>query len=145
MYHRIVVGTDGSSTADCAVDVAGGLALLMGASIHLVAAYRPARAAAVLAGTGGGQAWFGEEERNEADAVLEQATGRLGRASLAVMTMSRLGDAADVLLAVAEEVDADLIVIGNRGLTGVRRYLLGGVADRVAHHAPCSVHIVHAC
>ena len=59
--------------------------------------------------------------------------------------VSRLGDAADVLLAVAEEVNADLLVIGNRGLTGVRRYLLGGVADRVAHHAPCSVHIVHAC
>jgi nucleotide-binding universal stress UspA family protein len=145
MYHRIVVGTDGSSTADCAVDVAGGLALLMGASIHLVAAYRPVRAAAALVGIGGGQAGFGEEERSEAEAVLEQATARLGRATIAVTPVSRLGDAADVLLAVAEEVDADLIVIGNRGLTGVRRYLLGGVADRVAHHAPCSVHIVHAC
>jgi nucleotide-binding universal stress UspA family protein len=62
-----------------------------------------------------------------------------------VTTSSRLGDAADVLLAVAEEVDADLLVIGNRGIAGVRRYLLGGVADRIAHHAQCSVHIVHAC
>ncbi|HEX3706365.1 MAG TPA: universal stress protein [Mycobacteriales bacterium] len=145
MYHRIVVGTDGSSTADCAVDVAGGLALLMGAAIHVVSAYRPARAAAVLAGSGGGLPWFGEEERSDAEAVLEGATARLSRVSLAVSAVSRLGDAADVLLAVAEEVDADLIVVGNRGLTGVRRYLLGGVADRVAHHAPCSVHIVHAC
>jgi nucleotide-binding universal stress UspA family protein len=145
MYHRIVVGTDGSSTAECAVDVAGGLALLMNAAVYVVSAYKPARAAAVLAGTGGNQAWFGEEERSEAEAVLEQATTRLSRASLPVTSLSRLGDAADVLLAVAEEVDADLLVIGNRGLTGVRRYLLGGVADRVAHHAPCSVHIVHAC
>lgn len=145
MYHRIVVGTDGSSTADCAVDVAGGLALLMGAAVHVVSAYRPARAAAVLAGGGGGQPWFGEEERSDAEAVLEGAAARLSRVDLAVIAISRLGDAADVLLAVAEEIDADLIVVGNRGLTGVRRYLLGGVADRVAHHAPCSVHIVHAC
>jgi nucleotide-binding universal stress UspA family protein len=36
-------------------------------------------------------------------------------------------------------------VIGNRGISGVRRYLLGAVADRVAHHAPCSVQIVHTC
>ena len=145
MYHRIVVGTDGSSTAEVAVDVAGGLALLMGASLYVVAAYKPARAAALLAGVGGGESWFGEEERSEADTILEGATSRLERASLAVTAVSRLGDAADVLLAVAEEVNADLLVIGNRGLTGVRRYLLGGVADRVAHHAPCSVHIVHAC
>lgn len=145
MYQRIVVGTDGSSTAECAVEVAGGLALLMGASIHVVSAYKPVPAAAVLAGVGGGQPRFGKEERSEAEAVLEQATSRLSRVELPITTVSRLGDAADVLIAVAAEIDADLIVIGNRGLTGVRRYLLGGVADRVAHHAPCGVHIVHAC
>lgn len=145
MYDRIVVGTDGSSTADRALDVAGGLALLMGASLYAVAAYKPARAAAVVAGGSGAQPWFGEEERSDARSILDQAAERFSRASLEVATISRLGDPADVLLAVAEELDADLIVIGNRGLTGVRRYLLGGVADRVAHHAPCSVHIVHAC
>jgi nucleotide-binding universal stress UspA family protein len=145
MYHRIVVGTDGSATADCAVDVAGGLALLMGASIHLVAAYRPVRVAALAAGGRGGQVRFGDDERNEADAVLSQAAVRLERASVPVTAVCRLGDPADTLLAVAEEVDADLLVLGNRGVSGVRRYLLGSVADRVAHHAPCSVHIVHAC
>lgn len=126
MYHRIVVGTDGSSTGDRAVEIAGELASLASASIHVVAAYR-------------------EQERLAAEGVLDRAAGRLESHSLSVTTVSRLGNAADVLLAVAEEVDADLLVIGNRGETGARRYLLGGVADRVAHHAPCSVQIVHAC
>ncbi|MBV9485126.1 MAG: universal stress protein [Frankiaceae bacterium] len=149
MYRRIVVGTDGSSTADRAVDVAGGLALLSGAEVHVVTAYRPVRAA-VMAGvsaSGGAiaPAWLGDDERVAAEEVVRRAMERLESTGAAVRSLARLGEPADAHLAVAAELDADLIVVGNRGMSGVRRYLLGNVADRVAHHAPCSVHIVHTC
>jgi nucleotide-binding universal stress UspA family protein len=149
LYRRIVVGTDGSSTADRAVDVAGDLARLSGAQVHVVTAYRPVRAAAMagVSASGGAvlPAWLGDDERVAAEEVVRRARERLEGNGIAVRSVARLGEPADALLAVAEELDADLLVIGNRGISGVRRYLLGNVADRVAHHAPCSVHIVHTC
>ncbi len=51
------------------------------------------------------------------------------------------GDPADAILKVAEDVEADLIVVGNKGMTGARRFLLGSVPNKVSHHAPCSVFI----
>ena len=53
-----------------------------------------------------------------------------------------MGDAADAILDVAEEQRADLIVVGNKGMTGAKRFLLGSVPNKVSHHAPCSVLIV---
>jgi nucleotide-binding universal stress UspA family protein len=53
------------------------------------------------------------------------------------------GEPADCLLKVAEDVGADLLVVGNKGMQGPKRFLLGSVPNRVAHHADCSVLIVH--
>jgi nucleotide-binding universal stress UspA family protein len=147
VYRTIIVGTDGSSTADKAVEVAGQLARACGAAVHVVTAYRPVRAAA-YAGAGAmapplpPSAWLGDDERVAAEEVVRRAGERLAQAGVSANSVARLGEPAD---AIAEEVEADLIVVGNRGMTGVRRYLLGSVADRVAHHAPCSVHIAHTC
>ena len=60
----------------------------------------------------------------------------------AVETFARQGDAADAILDVAEEQRADLIVVGNKGMTGAKRFLLGSVPNKISHHAPCSVLIV---
>ena len=54
----------------------------------------------------------------------------------------RQGDSADAILDVAEEREADLIVVGNKGMTGAKRFLLGSVPNQVSHHAPCSVMII---
>jgi nucleotide-binding universal stress UspA family protein len=89
--------------------------------------------------------WLGDDERVAAEEVVRRAGERLARSGVNATAVARLGEPADALLALAEEVGADLIVVGNRGMTGMRRYLLGSVADRVAHHAPCSVHIAHTC
>jgi nucleotide-binding universal stress UspA family protein len=64
------------------------------------------------------------------------------KAAIEVSTDAREGDAAAMLIAVAEEQHADLIVVGARGLTGLERFLLGSVSSKLAHHAPCSVRIV---
>ena len=63
-------------------------------------------------------------------------------AGVNVETYSRQGDPADAILDVAEEKNADLIVVGNKGMTGAKRFLLGSVPNKVSHHAPCSVMII---
>ena len=59
-----------------------------------------------------------------------------------VHTHAREGDPADAILDVAEEQGSDLIVVGNKGMSGAKRFLLGSVPNKVSHHAPCSVLIV---
>jgi len=63
-------------------------------------------------------------------------------AGVEVRTHPIQGDPAEAILSVAEEIKADLIVVGNKGMTGARRYILGSVPNNVSHHAPCSVIIV---
>ena len=56
----------------------------------------------------------------------------------------RVGEAAAAILEVAEEQGADLIVVGNRGMQGAQRFLLGSVPDKISHHATCSVMIIRS-
>ena len=80
--------------------------------------------------------------REDVDATLSAAADEVRGAGLDVETFAREGDPADAILDVAEEREADLIVVGNKGMTGARRFLLGSVPNKVSHHAPCSVLIV---
>ena len=81
--------------------------------------------------------------REEVLALLEEARLDAEAAGVArVETFARLGDAADAILDVAEEQGSDLIVVGNKGMSGAKRFLLGSVPNKVSHHAPCSVMII---
>ena len=148
MFRSIVAGTDGSASAQEAVRRAGDLAALAGAKLTIVSAYRPVGHAAALAmsGAGGGlmvdSAELVEQQRQESEEALEHAMMTLDATAPFASTVSAPGNPAEVLLAVAGEVDADLIVVGNRGMQGAARFLLGSVPNRVAHHATCSVLIV---
>ena len=148
MYRSIVAGTDGSPSALEAVRRAGELAALSGAKLTLVSAYRPVGAAATLAMSGAGvglvvdSAELVEQQRQEAEETLEHAVMALDGTVKVMQTHSAAGNPAEVLLAVAAENDADLIVVGNCGMQGTARFLLGSVPNRVAHHAHCSVLIV---
>ena len=73
---------------------------------------------------------------------MREAATAAEAAGLQVRTFARQGDPADAILDVAEEQHADLIVVGNKGMTGAKRFLLGSVPNRVSHHAPCSVLII---
>ena len=80
--------------------------------------------------------------REDVDATLQDAAeehqgGGRGRGDVRAP-----GRPADAILDVAEEKDADLIVVGNKGMTGAKRFLLGSVPNKVSHHAPCSVMII---
>lgn len=137
------MGTDGSPTAMTAVETAAELARCHGAALHVVHAYG-AVPAAVLAGSAAGMASpapYVPDSRQSAEAILKESAGALP--GLDPHTHARPGGAAEAIADVAEEVGADLIVVGNRGMQGMRRFLLGSVPNRVAHSCPCSILIVN--
>ena len=147
MFKAIVVGTDGSDTAQEAVRQAAGLARLAGSKLHVVTAYGATTAVTALAGAAGyaSEALSLPQQRDDAQNMLGRAMAGIDTDGIDIEVSARQGEAAEVLMAVARDVAADLIVVGSRGLTGARRFLLGSVPNRIAHHADCSVHIVHTC
>jgi nucleotide-binding universal stress UspA family protein len=80
--------------------------------------------------------------REDVEATLRGAMDVAEAAGVPATSYARQGDPADAILDVAEERRADLIVVGNKGMTGAKRFLLGSVPNRVSHHAPCSVLII---
>ncbi len=144
MFKSIVVGTDGSDTATQAVLEAVDLARGVGATLELVSAYEPVprqRLSEERRDAPEDVQWA-ISPREDVDAVLEAAAELARKADVPVNTYPRQGDPADAVLDVAEELEADLIIVGNRGMTGAKRFLLGSVPNKVSHHAPCSVLIV---
>ena len=144
MFTRIVVGTDGSDTAAEAVRQAVGLAKLTDASLSLVSAYSPVPRRQVKHEQQDAPADVQYEigPREDVNLILDAAAARVREEGVEVQTHAVEADPADAILNVAEETKADLIVVGNKGMTGARRYLLGSVPNNVSHHAPCSVLIV---
>jgi nucleotide-binding universal stress UspA family protein len=144
VFQSIVVGTDGSDTARVAVDAAIELARLSGARLELVSAYEPVPAQRLRAEARQVPAdlqWM-VNPREDVDATLAAAAERVAAAGVQSRSWAREGDPADAILDVAEELAADLIVVGNKGMTGAKRFLLGSVPNKVSHHAPCSVMII---
>src|ERR1017187_23303 len=141
MYKKIVVGTDGSATAGTALDHAVGLAKATGAVVHIVNAYKSATALSAI----GPDFVAPDREVMEEDAcrICEEAAQTARAAGLEAVTHTAKGDPADALVRIAEEENADLIVVGNRGMMGARRFLTGSVPNRVAHHCPCHLLVVH--
>jgi nucleotide-binding universal stress UspA family protein len=144
MYSSIVAGTDGSDTAKEAVRQAAELSKLAGAKLHLVSAYEPVpegRLRQERQQVPDDLQWM-VNPREDVNTTLEDAGKEIEEGGVKVETHAREGDPADAILDVAEEEDADLIVVGNKGMAGARRFLLGSVPNKVSHHAPCSVMII---
>jgi nucleotide-binding universal stress UspA family protein len=129
VFTRIVVGTDGSETAAEAVRQAVDLAKLAGAQLSIVSAYEPLSKRQI-------------EAEKEVNLVLDAAAASARKEGIEVQTHPVEAEPAEAILSIAEETEADLIVVGNKGMTGARRFLLGSVPNNVSHHAPCSVIIV---
>jgi nucleotide-binding universal stress UspA family protein len=137
MFRSIVVGTDGSATADEAVRQAAELAALLRARVHLVCVYETSDGEEDRAGDG-----WASGTREVVEATLARSAAVFAAAGVEVDRYPQRGDPADSILDVAEERDADLIIVGNRGRTGAKRFLLGSVPNRISHHAPCAVLII---
>jgi nucleotide-binding universal stress UspA family protein len=144
VFTRIVVGTDGSETAAEAVRQAVDLAKLSSATLSIVSAFAPVSKRRVHGEQSDAPADVQYEigPREDVNLVLDAAAAGARKEGIEVQTHPVEGDPAEAILSVAEETKADLIVVGNKGMTGARRYLLGSVPNNVSHHAPCSVIIV---
>ncbi len=143
MFTRIVVGTDGSDTAREAVRQATDLAKLSGATLSIVSAYAPPskrRSEGERDAPADVQYELGPRE--DINLVLDSAAAEAKKEGIEAQTHPVEGDPAEAILNVAEQTKADLIVVGNKGMAGARRFLLGSVPNKVSHHAPCSVIIV---
>jgi nucleotide-binding universal stress UspA family protein len=144
VFQRIVVGTDGSETAGEAVRQATDLARSTGANVEVVSAFEPVpqeRLRSEQSQTPGDVAPY-VGPREDVNVILDAAAGPARQEGIEVNTHAREGDPADAILDVAEETKADVIVVGNKGMTGAARFLLGSVPNKVSHHAPCSVLII---
>jgi nucleotide-binding universal stress UspA family protein len=145
MITSIVVGTDGSETATKAVREAAELAAKLGASIDIVSAYAPVssqRLREEARQVPEDLQWM-VSPREDVEATLRDAAEVAEEVGVSgVNVHPREGDPADAILDVAEERGSDLIVVGNKGMTGAKRFLLGSVPNKVSHHAPCSVLII---
>jgi nucleotide-binding universal stress UspA family protein len=144
MFKSIVVGTDGSDTATQAVHQAVELAGAVGAKLELVSAYEPVPAARLSSERREApeDVQWAINPKEDVEATLEEAAEIARGAGVEVAKFARRGDPADAILDVAEESNADLIIVGNKGMTGAKRFLLGSVPNKVSHHAPCSVMII---
>lgn len=141
MFKTLVVGTDGSATAEKAVEVAAGLAKGWNATLHVVTAYSTtetglgAASGAALAETG----LKAGLKHEAADQVGQKAVETWGTGIDSTQVHPVAGPAAEAILDTAVSVGADLIVVGSKGM---QRRLLGSVPNSVAHGAPCAVLIV---
>lgn len=125
MFKKIVVGLGKSKTGQLAAERAFTLASQLGATLHLVTAFKAGQKDSAA-------------NRDEAERLLKSfATGK----ACSIVTDALPGDAVRAILQVATEIDADLIVVGNKGMRGAGR-LLGSVPNSITHKAPCSVLII---
>lgn len=140
MFSNIVVGTDGSETAAAAVALAADLAREHGAVLHVVNAYSVPSAgmAVVQAGTMAvaDPGVSGEVLRGASQKLLAEVAATIEGTK--VESHAKVGSPADVVISLAEEVGADLIVVGSKGMRGARR-VIGSVPNRIAHRGPCHV------
>jgi nucleotide-binding universal stress UspA family protein len=125
MYRTIVVGTDGSERANRAVAFAAELAERTDATLHVIHAYQGTRDPVVQASR----------------AVVEQVAADFDEHRARMRVHAVQGDAVDAILNYAYDSNADLIVVGNRGMAGKGRFL-GSVPNAIAHDARCAVMIV---
>jgi nucleotide-binding universal stress UspA family protein len=144
MYKQIVVGTDGSEGASLALGKAVDLARLTGADLHIVYAHKIANPFQVAAAVEAGMAPGAMLDTNDAvhaegQRICDRAVEQARRAGVTAEGHCVGADPAEALSAVAQDVHADLIVVGNRGMSGARRFVLGSVPNKLSHHCPTSL------
>ena len=124
-YSALMVGTDGSDTAVRAVEAATRLAKRLGARLHIVTAFG------------------GEVDQQTAIEVVRYAREAVRRDGVETKTHLLEGAPEEAIVELAKRHGVDVIVVGNVGMGRASRFRLGGIAERIAHAAPCDVLIVH--
>ena len=151
MFTKILIASDGSEGAHRAAQAGAEIARRFNAPVTVLHVFSPPP---VLASYGAGipaemvsgavdPALIEQWAQSAGQAVAERTEDALRDAGVSYTFRQEIGHPADRIVRVAEHEKCDLIVIGSRGLSGVKEFLLGSVSSRVSHHAPCAVLIVH--
>jgi nucleotide-binding universal stress UspA family protein len=138
MLSTVAVGTDGSATASKAVEAAAEIAQRFGAKLVLLSATSDSRHVVTPDRQSEELQWASNPESRMRE-ILYRAEQDLLDRKIDCTSMIEEGDPADVLIRLAEVCNADLLVIGNRGM---HRRVLGSVPNSVTHKATCSVYVV---
>jgi nucleotide-binding universal stress UspA family protein len=139
MLSTVAVGTDGSTTASKAVEAAAEIAQRFGARLVLLSAFQGSDERPRGSGSGSEELQWAFNNDARVRELLNRTEQDLRDREIDCTTMLDEGDPAEVLIRLAEECDADLLVIGNRGM---QRRVLGSVPNTVTHRATCSVYVV---
>ena len=138
----VVVGVDGSERSVRAAQVAAGIARTHGARLHVVTVVRPPEGWWGVVGSPPPADALSASMADAQRTVLDETIAQIDATGIEVMSSEEIGDPATALADLCAEVDADVLVVGRRGAGMVERIILGSVADRLAHDAPCPLLIV---
>jgi nucleotide-binding universal stress UspA family protein len=141
MIQTIAVGTDGSETATIAVDFALDLAEKFGSHVVIASSYKPVSESRVRSEQADAPTdiQWSINPMEDVNATLRAVEEKAKARGLEATSEAREGEPADVLCDIAEQHNADLLVVGNKGM---QRKVLGSVPNSVSHKSPCSVVIV---
>jgi nucleotide-binding universal stress UspA family protein len=138
----VIVGVDGSDQSLRAAQVAAAIARSVGGRLHVVTVVRPPEGWWGVVGSPPPAEALSASMAHAQRSVLDRTLDRLTTEGIEVTSAEEIGDPASSLTSLADDMGADLLVVGRRGAGIVERLILGSVADRVAHDAPCPVLIV---
>jgi nucleotide-binding universal stress UspA family protein len=158
-YTTIIVGTDGSDTSMKAVDASAQLAADVGARVIVACAFEPPtehELEQLRADPNDPVAQWsaapGEEVPSEfrwrisgaaqAEDILERALERASKEDIKVETRALEGHPVEAMAKLVDDENAELIVVGNVGMSGAKRFMLGNVPHRLSHHAPTDLLIL---
>lgn len=138
----VVVGVDGSEVSYEAAKLAASIARHWGARLKMVTVVRPPEGWWGIGGAPPTAEAMSEAYIEGREKILNDVQAALDLEGVDFESVQELGEPFDRLIAVCEETDADLLVIGKRGAGLAERMLLGSTADKLTHHAPCPVLVV---
>lgn len=160
-YKKVLVGADGSPTAMAAVEMASGLAAKLDTTPTIVTAFEPPSEQELERMRSGAtdaiSTWNMTKEQKEtppgfewriagaaqAEDVLERASDHASKSGVEAEVRAVEGAPAEVLLNLAGSENFDLIVVGSVGMSGAKRFMLGNVPNRLSHHTPVDILILH--
>ena len=140
--NTIIVGVDGSEGAERAARHAVDVARTTGAKLYIATVVRPPEGWWGIGGAPPTPEALSTALIEGQKEVLDNLVAALDLEGVDHETLQDLGDPASRLIAIAEERNADLMVIGRRGAGLVERVIIGSVADRICHHSPCPVLLI---
>ncbi len=141
-WKMIVAATDGSERSIAAAQFAASLARECESKLHVVTVVRPPEGWWGIEGAPPPPRAMSEAVVDARQSILEATMSKLDQTGLDITTALEIGEPSGTIVKYCEDIEADLLVIGRRGAGIIERFVMGSVADRLAHYSPCPILII---